>query len=313
MFDIFKKKDKKKDDGVVVLRKTKPGMCGGTDATQDTRAPKTVESKDIKLFEVSTRLNGYSRQREGEKETLGFISAFASPAGDGTFLYLAKQEGSRRGAAVSSWALIKENVLPALADLVAECDLAKNNGFHSTTHGLPENFGGSVNIEYGSGEKISFSNNQSVMVPYEAGKKIAAFFEAAMKKEKVKLPDIDDLTVIRFEENRDNGGYTRAELTFCEDGTAVNRKESRYDGPAVYESEKQIDAETVGQIKKNVTENGVFAWEKLPCSKYKYGSDKKMTFVFRGGEEITVSGGKQVPYELRDGFFNVELEMTTKH
>ncbi len=313
MFDIFKKKDKKKDDGVVVLRKTEPGMCGGTDATQDTRAPKVIESRDLIFFDVSTRLDGYSRRREGDKEALDYISAFAASAGDGTFLYLAKEEDARRGPVVSSWALIEDNVLPALADLVAECDLAKNNGFHSTTHGLPENFGGSVYVKYASGEKISFSNNQSVMVPYETGKKIVGFFEAAMKKEKVKLPDIEDLTAIRFEENRKNGGYTKAELTLCGDGTAINKKESRYDSPTVYESEKPVDAETVRKIKKNVADNGVTAWEKLPDSEYRPLADKKLTFVFRGGEEITVSGGKQVPYELNGGFFNVELEMTTKH
>ena len=313
MFDIFKKKDKKKDDGVVVLRKTEPGMCGGTDATQDTKAPKVIESKELTVFDVSTRLNCYPRTEDSE--VLGRISAFAAPSGDNTFLFLCKEYGfSRRGNDRDcNWALIKENVLPKLAELIAECDLAKNNGYHATTHGLPENFGGSVDIRYASGEKISFSNNQHSMVSAEAGVKIAEFFDTAMKKERVPLPDASDLVGIRFSEERANGGYTRAIMTINEDGTATNRKTARYDDPTVYESEKTIDAATVEAIKKNINDCAVLAWEHLPESEYKFGADKKMTFVFADGTEITVAEGKRVPNEIHNGFFNIDLEITTKH
>lgn len=73
---------------------------------------------------------------------------------------------------------------------VSVINLAKDNGFHSETHGLPENFAGSVSIEYASGEKISFSNNQQPILSPNTGLCIKELFSEAMKGEKVSLPDV---------------------------------------------------------------------------------------------------------------------------
>ena len=43
------------------------------------------------------------------------------------------------------------------------------------------------------------------------------------------------------------------------------------------------------------------------------GSEKKLTFVFEDGGEITVPGDRMTPGRIHGGFFNIELEMTTKH
>lgn len=51
-------------------------------------------------------------------------------------------------------------------------------------YGLPENFGGSVSIEYASGEKISFSNNQQPILSPNTGLCIKELFSEAMKGEK---------------------------------------------------------------------------------------------------------------------------------
>ncbi len=109
-----------------------------------------------------------------------------------------------------------------------------------------------------------------------------------------------------------NGGFTRAELSILPDGTGSNKKRSRYDDPKVYESEKPVDRETVDAIKKNVADTGLLAWAGLPDCSYISG-DKRLTFVFSGGERISVRGGRNVPDQLSGGFFNVELEMTVKH
>ena len=308
---IFKKKKPGEPDSrIVVLRKPEPGTCGGTTATQDTKAPKEILSTDMRLFEAESALSDCVRDRT--EDTIGFFSAYAAPAGEGSFLFLETREYRRGGRQDSRWALVKENVMPALVSLAAELNLAKNNGFHSKTHGLPENFGGSVNIVYGSGERISFSNNQSPIVSVETGKRIVDLFRKAMAGENIPLPDPSGLKEIRFSEERSNGGYTRASLTFLEDGTGVNRKTSRYDGPAVYESEKPVEAETVDAIRKCISETALFAWGDLPQSGYGF-ENKFLTFVFKDGKELTVQGNKATPGRIRNGFFNVELEMTTKH
>jgi|GEM_PF-767527 len=315
--DIFhKKKQDKPDDGIVILKKTEPGMCGGTDASQDTKAPKEILSDDMILFDVTSALSRGYIPSEGKRysvEKLGYVSAFAAPAGNGTFLFLETGDSfQKRAPKARSWAYVKEDVFPSLVRFVRDRDIAKSNGFHSTTHGLPENFGGSVDIRYASGEKISFSNNQTSIISYDAGAEIAKLFAKAMNGEKAELPVVTSLKEIRFEELRKNGGFTKAVLTIQPDGTGINAKQSKYDDPKIYESEKPVDAETVAAIKKDIEDTGILAWSGLPSNGSSFVTDKQLTFVFDDGREIIVKSDRLVPDQIGRGFFNIELEMTTK-
>ncbi len=313
---LGKNKDEQ-DNGIIILKKTEPGMCGGTDATQDTNAPKVINSKDMILFDVTSALSrGYMKSDEetNRLDPLGFVSAFAAPCANGTFMFIEKGRSfHRREEKTRSWAFVKDNVLPELVELVRECDIAKNNGFHSQTHGLPENFGGSVNIRYASGERISFSNNQTPILSFETGMRIVKLFDEAMKGEKIQLPDVSMLKTIRFEENRKNGGFTKATLTINTDKTGINEKKSRYNDPKVYESVKPVEKETIDAIKNNIEATGILAWSDLPDREYGFDYEKSLTFVFSDATEITVPGNKIIPGQIEQGFFSIELEMTTKH
>ncbi len=305
-----KKRDEDVDDGIVIIKKTPPCVCGGTDAYIDTKAPKEITSGDMTLFDVTS---AFRTLAVAGADRLDYVSAFAAPVGDGTFVFLETREYSDYDEPHREWALLKENIMPELTALAREHGLAKNNGYHSQTHGLPENFGGSVDIRYASGERISASDNQCPVISYDAGVAIADAFRAALKGERETLPDLSALTEIRYTEEREDGGFTRATLTINPDGTGTNAKTSRYDGPAVYENEKPVDAETVAAIRGSIGSCGMLAWADLPESGFKYGSEKTLAFVFADGGVITVSGGKRLPDQLGGGFFNIELEMTTKH
>lgn len=314
MFDFLKRggnNNANNKEDIVVLKKTKKGMCGGTDATLDRKAPKIIESRDIISFEATSALNTYGMSEKDGEDVPGYVSAFAVPCGGGTFMLLSVSGGfRRRDTKKLSVALIKENVLPALASLINECDLAKNNGFHSETHGLPENFGGSVRVLYASGEKISFSNNQSPVLKYETGVMIKEFFEKAISGEKVSLPDVDALKEIRFFEKRSGGSYTNAVLSLKEDGGGTVIKESKYDGPEVYRSEKEVSSESVVKIKETISRTLLFGWAELPESGFMFGAEKHLHFLFSDGKEIRVSGSSKVPPQIADGFFKVEIEIT---
>lgn len=307
-----RKKNVDPDDGIVILNRTEPPMCGGTDAYQDTRAPKEIVSQNMILFDVTSAL-GYALTPEEDADPLGFIAAFAAPAGEGTFLFLETAPDERSDDTTAAWALVKENVFPALVSLVREHDVAKNNGFHSRTHGLPQDFGGRVRIRYASGEEISFSDNQTPVLSIPLARTIAALFTEAMNGPRVTLPDVDSLREIRFAEEREGGGFTRATLTLLPDGSGVNAKAARYDDPQVYESEKPVDAETVAAIKATIESNGILAWEGLPESGFALSGHKTLAFVFEGGREIVIPDGQVLPDSLGRGFFSIELEMTTKH
>ena len=302
------------DDGIVILQKTEPMMCGGTDAYQDTRAPKEILSTDMVLFDATTALGGMISLEPVEPgEPLDYISAFAVSAQEGTFLYLETAQDDRFGERSVAWALVKESPFPGLVTLVRECDLARQNGYHSETHGLPQNFGGSVRIRYASGEEISFSNNQCPVLSPKEARRIADLLTAAMAGERVSLPDVAALSAIRFAEERADGGFTHATLTLLPDGTGTNTKTSRYEDPTVYESEKPVDAETVAAIKRTIELCGLLAWEGVPDSGFALAQNKTLTFVFADGREVTAQSDRQLPYGIQNGFFKIELEMTTKH
>lgn len=324
--DFFKKKDSKDteiDDGIVVLKQTKPYECGGTDATRDTKAPKEIVSQEMVLFEVKSRFSpvymaSMTSANDKDKEILSadrleYINAFAAPDGENTFLFLQKTVLANGLVNDCSWALVKENLMPSLTKLVRENELAKHNGYHSRTHGLPQDFGGSVNILYASGEKISFSNNQAPIIKSETGAEIAKLFMKAMDGEKAELPDVEKLKEIQFEEIRKDEGFTRAQLIFNEDGTGTNKKQSRYDDPTVYESEKPVEKEVIEAIKKHIRDTGLFAWADLPKSTYSFNQEKKLTFIFEDGTSVKIPGDRVVPDNFSRGFFNIELEMVTKH
>ena len=284
---------------------------------QDTKAPKEILSEDMILFDVTSALSrGYipSEGKRNSVEKLGYVSAFAAPVSNGTFLFFEKGDSfQKRAQKTRSWAYVKEDVFPSLVRFVRDRDIAKSNGFNSTTHGLPENFGGSVDIRYASGEKISFSNNQQSIITLAAGAEIANLFTKAMNGEKVELPVVSSLKEIRFEELRKNGGFTKAVLTIQPDGTGINAKQSKYDDPKIYESEKPIDAETVVAIKKNIEDTGILAWSDLPSNGFSYGIDKQLTFVFTDGTEIEVPENRLLPDQIQSGFFDIEMELAVKH
>lgn len=309
---IFKRKhrDEDTDEDIIVVKKTPPNVCGGTDAYVEKNAPKEITSEEMTLFDVTS---AFRTLVIDDSNRLDYVSAFAAPCGGGTFVFLETRESRSYDEPECEWALLKEDIMPELTALVREHALAKDNGWHSQTHGLPENFGGSVNVRYASGERISISDNQSPVLRYEAGAAIARTFRSALKGERAALPDPDTLTEIRFADERGGESFTRATLTLNADGSGVNFKQVRYDEPDVYESEKPVDAETVSAIRANIARTGILAWADLPESGYKFNSRKSLTFVFADGAQIAVSDDKALPGALRGGFFNIELEMTTKH
>lgn len=310
MFSIFKNNKKK---NVVVLQKPPENACGGTTKTYDKNAPKTITSDKMVFFSVTSALS-YRRNTGSDGEELGYISAFAVPSDNGSFIFTETGDGYRGHKTVKEWALIKADIFPALVPLVIECDLVSKNGLHSKTAGLPENFGGDVLVEYENGETIDFSNNQSPIISEETAKKIYGVFKTYLSGERAVLPGIDTLAAVKFEEVRKDGGYTRAKLTRLSDGTGINEKTSKYSGtPTVFESKKETGADVFDVIKNSIENCGILGWENLPQRESLIGSKKTLTFIFADGKEITVSDTANVPYELRHAFFDIDLEMTTKH
>ena len=307
MIKIPGKKGGDEDDGIIFVRKTEPHVCGGTDETLDTKAPTTIVSEEMTMFSVECSFRTVCIPPGSKTERIDYVYAFADRAGENSFLYL------RKNSRTPSWALVEGgSIFGRLVAFVKEKNLAKGNGRHSTTHGLPENFGGSVDIRYAGGERISFSNNQFPIISMEVGAEIAGIFGEAMEGPKIPLPDISRLRTVAFREERKNGGFTRATLTILEDGTGINRKSSRYDEPRVYESEKTLGKDVVDLIKEIIEKCGILAWKDLPPSGFGFKEDKTLIFTFDDGTEVEIRDDNRLPYAISGGFFGIELEITTK-
>ena len=305
---------KKKKDNITVLKSTRPNECGGTDAIRDESAPKEIISKDMILFNAFSALNFLSRDEEKNDIpfwNIGFIAAFAAKCEPGSFVFLQTREYRGDPTENCDFALIKADIFPGLDALVRKYEFAAQNGYYSTTHGLPENFGGEVHISYAGGEQINFSDNQSPVISRKAAVEAAQLFADCLKRERLELPDLSGLKEIRFS-SVGSGKTEKATLTLLPDGTGINKKVSDYREGNIYESEKQVDADTVKKIKSTVQESGMLFWRFLPASDYTSNEKKQLTFVFEDGE-ITAPGDRKLPQNFSGGFFNIELEMTVKH
>lgn len=304
-----------KNPKIKILKQTKPGMCGGTDATLDTGAPRTVDSREIVFFEASSMAPLPPDNIRKSRDVLHGFYAFAYPSGLGVFTLLElKAQRFQDTPRVCEFALLEDDFLPELAELITRHKVAENNGFHSRTHGLPENFGGSVTVRYKSGELISISDNQTPILTYSACADFAALFKKALSGSKAACPSPDNISLIKYREERGEDDFRRAALTILADGSGVIKKESRFSGPDIYESEKPVSPETVSAILRNIADTGLLLWNALPESSYPGGSaEKELAFVLRDGSELVIPGDRDPPEPIRQGFFNVELELNVKN
>lgn len=283
-------------------------VCGGSTTTYIKDAPQVIKSDKMVYFSVSTKLHNVE---DSDGNNVGFIHAFAVlTSKNESFVYLVKNEGyGRRDNTFEDYALIKENIFPELVEIVNKHNLVKNNGRVHRTQGLPENFGGTVEIEYESGEKIYIEDNQSPFISSDTGEDIIKSFEKFLKAKHVVSQDINTLKSIRFREDRKDGGFTDILLELESDGTGKIKKQQRFDNPKIYESEKTADAGKIEKIKNSIEKSGLLLWCDVPVKDSLFSKEKQLSFIFENGEEITIKDDKRIPYALGNGFFDIELAM----
>ncbi len=306
MFNVFKNKKNKNsaEPNIVVIKKSRPHTGGGTDATQDLNAPKEILSNDMIVFKVSSAV------REISAGQIGYISAFALKTLAGSFVFYEKSASFRRSAErQTSFALIKEDVFPSLVKVVNEYGLAKNNGFHSKTHGLPENFGGDIFVFYSSGEKISASNNQSPVISRSAAIAAADLFSEALNAEKCAVPNVSALKEVRFENESATGTYKKAVLSVCSDGSALIKTTKKYSGGEVFEDERTVSPDGVEDFKRLVSSSGILLLSSLPDLPEGSVSDSGFAFIFEDGSVVKPEKYKYLPEKIGSCFYKIEHEL----
>ena len=285
-----------------------PAICGGTTRNVDKDAPKTIKSDKMTLFSVESSLEILAGD-EAQENTLDFISAYAAKLDGGSFILL--ETRSYYENENLSWAYIAEDVFPELVKMTADEELAKYNGTFSVTHGLPKNFGGEVKIEYESGEKIGFSDNQCPIITRSFALKLYNAFGRMMKAARAPLPDADSIVSVRFYEES-KFGFTRAELKKNGDEYEL-KTEYKFEEPKVYDSSRIVPEDVIVNIKNRVKESAVLLWNKFPKKSYEPLSRKTLTFVLEDGSKIEITDDRALPAQLSGAFFKIELELTSSN
>ncbi|MBR2109228.1 MAG: hypothetical protein IJ932_04690 [Ruminococcus sp.] len=293
-----------------------PPMCGGTSKSYDENAPKEIKSEDMTLFKIETALTpmgvmvGSQGAAPVKTAWFRFISVYAAKCESGVFvLFYAHNRNDKKEF---GWSYIKDDIFPELVSAVNNYNLAKSNGSHSFTYGLPENFGGEVRVDYSSGERIDFSTNRNPVISVDFAVWLYDFFSEALKKDSVELPDASKIKTIRFDSKRSGGGYTHIVLTQNGDVCSYSR-ERKFDFPDIYKDEKELPSELMDKFRGIINDNAMSVWHMLPENGFDKIEEKSMTFVFDDGTEIEVPSDRVLSSTISGAFFNIELELDSNN
>lgn len=145
-----------------------PPVCGGTDDDSNPNAPKTVSSTEIVSFGSYFSVFSYDLQ-DDPVLTARF------------YRFSAKKDGDRVLCTVETDAERKSfEKEPAFLDDIRKItqayDFAQYNGLSVETHGLPEDFGATIDIDYASGEHIYAHHNTDMFLPMDAARALVSLF-----------------------------------------------------------------------------------------------------------------------------------------
>lgn len=145
-----------------------PEPTGGTSDYSDPKAPKAITSTVITAF--SCRISLLSLDLMDDPLLTEPYYALRAERQDG-------QVQCTRETPEESISFTEDTAfLEDLRSIVTQYDLAQFNGHSRETHGLPDDFGVSLRIDYDSGESIYAADNQNMFLPLGAVRDLVLLF-----------------------------------------------------------------------------------------------------------------------------------------
>ena len=170
--------------GIAALRrklpeKTSEDVDGGVVKRYRTDMPKVIESTEIVSFQCVISLIAAC-----EADGLGHrVYKLAAAVRDGEVLV--KYDWRERGGKSDRAEYTAEaDFMVRVQKIVSDYDLASQNGYYHNVSGLPDMYGGSLDIVYATDERIHIHDNQSGILPPEAEREFILLFGAATKLER---------------------------------------------------------------------------------------------------------------------------------
>lgn len=284
-------------------KKNDPPVCGGSTDSVDSKAPQTIESKDLIYLNCSSSFVTLANNCEYRRV---FVYAAKVDAGALCCVQAGSDSYSRDPMQI---AIVSDSILKTLADLAAEGNLVRGNGSFHNTAGLPENFGGSVTARYASGEYISKADNQSPVIAPDLAASFVNAVKQAIRKDTVKhLPKEKDITGFRYEERCSDGAYHIIEW-----GENRYREERKFkDLDKIFTHDLQIKSEDIASLLDKIDAYRCVGWAGLAERKWDwYDAHKKtLTLFLKKGDSVLITEAMDVPQPMGNLFFDIEMAAT---
>ena len=289
----------------------KADMCGGVTRRIDSKAPKQIKSTDMVLFSADSALQPSVGESLDDcaNGRIDYISGYAAKLEGGCFLILDAR--NRFGREEFAKAFVTADIFPSLVKMTDEAQLAAHNGIHSFTHGLPMNFGGSVRIDYADGEQIAYSANQSPVFGVRFGIGLYELFSDYMGKERVKLPDVRQITAVSLY-SESSFDTVSLDLIPDTDGGYVINKRYKFEEPKVFRYSDKVPDTVIESVRSKVAESYMLIWDRFPKDGLQ-PIKKTLTLVFADGSRFCVENDRALPLLFSSAFQELESILTAKY
>lgn len=267
-------------------------MPGGTRDRSDYNAPKTIKSEDMTYFKVSSSFIALSERPEYTR-----IFAYAAKCDAGVIASVSYSNDQNMfqqdGEKYSATALVPADVLKSLNKIVKDYDFAKNNGHSHYVNGLPDNFGGSVVINYASDEYICFDDNQSSIISPKAGEEIVNILKKFIEERSIRTLNANDIVAVTYHEDRGEDNYALYKL----EGTKLYAEDKFGSDKSFFKRDFTVPADAIDPIRKKADTYALLYWKGLPESELSiYDISKaEVIFTMKDGTEITVKEKMRSP------------------
>lgn len=242
----------------IIKNDGEPGMknsdvtCGGTTDTTDYDAPKEIKSNTLVSLSV-----GFYHEDKYDRGKGRYYTFYLEPDESGK-LYLREDYS----ADTQDKFEVDQSVLDGVQAIIKKYDLAKTNGIHKVTAGLPPEFDTCyLEAKYDSGEYISFSENSNPSGDW-TGELVDYFAEVMADKgdDKYVTPKITGvITRFCFEYKEDNLYYSYDSIEVPKEGVNKSVEDIATNGYDESEAVKMLyrdiyDENTESMVEYNYAE-----------------------------------------------------------
>lgn len=274
-------------------------ITGGSD-TKYLDLPKAIQSEEIVHFSVDCNFAYSSNEKK-----YTYVYGYATKVEGGALVGLSyRKDGEQNEAEYTKLKLVGNEVFSDLQKLVKKHNFASNNGYTHFTSGLPENFGGSVNINYASGEQIIVSDNQSIVISLDAGEEMVGILQKYMDAAYDSPNYAGDIVAVSYKEQTGKDIYTQYYL----DGTRFLYESKLGKNQKVYKKEYALPQDMLYKIRDIANTNSLLDWSGMRQSEQNTVDpvSRQLVFSMRNGNEIMVTDSSFAPMISNGATFAIQ-------